>query len=102
MHNESIYHLQATVIYEHVPGECRPWKKARKTLQLFPSRFFFLDFVNRQFIGMTVPQGDQTAAEENWSVIGVLWQFSIHSGIGHDCWEMNSSPHCKFDFLLSS
>lgn len=62
--------------------------------------FFFL--VNREFIGMIVPQGDRTAAEESWSVTGVLWQFSIHSGISHDCWEMNSSPHCKFDFLNSS
>lgn len=76
-------------------------KKQEKPCSFF-LQGFFLDFVNRQFIGMTVPQGDQTAAEENWSVIGVLWQFSIHSGIGHDCWEMNSSPHCKFDFLLSS
>lgn len=44
---------------------------------------------------MTVPQGDQTEAEENWSVIGVLWHFSMHSGIGHDCWEMNSSPFAQ-------
>lgn len=77
-------------------------EKSKKNLADFSFKVFFLDFVNRQFIGMTVPQGDQTAAEENWSVIGVLWQFSIHSGIGHNCWEMNSSPHCKFDFLLSS
>lgn len=69
-----------------------PMEKSKKNLAAFSFKFFFLNFASRQFIGMTVPQGDQTAAEESWSVIGVLWQFSIHSGIGQDCWEMDSSP----------
>lgn len=77
-------------------------KEQEKPCCFFLQSLFFYYFVNRQFIGMPVPQGDQAAGEENQGVIGVLWQFSIHSGIGHDCWEMNSSSLCKFDFLLSS
>lgn len=81
--------------------EMLPMKKSKKNLAAFSFEDFFFFFINRQLIGMTVPQGNQTAAEENWSVIGVLWQFSIHSGIGHDCWEMNSNPLCKLDFFHS-
>lgn len=76
-------------------------KEQEKPWVFFSFEYIFF-FINRQFIGMDVPQGDQRAAEGNWSVIGVLWQFSIHSGIGCHCQEMSSSPHCKFDFLHSS
>lgn len=75
MHNESVYHLQAAVISEHVPKECCPWKRARKPLLPFPLRttkFFLIFFFGKWTVHWDdCPQGDQTAAQENWSVMAI-------------------------------